>query len=707
MTSQTGFLPLGFTSKDICRVFTVLIVLFMSGPRISAAGGIMHVFPPRFQNETFAVARLQILLSKSLVTVSESSLHYRVDQTFFNDNEFPLDGLFILPVPDQQGMRGLDVKVNGVSAQFQVVPPDEFFPTLRHLTENMKDPSLLGMAGKTVLLVRPITVGIKEQKSFRVEYTTPLRIENDLMEILIPLDGERFSLGPVGQFEIQVRFNGSRVVRTVFSHTHHLTVVREAPHRCLAFVKSEKTRVRHDFRMLAGFSGQDLNLRLRAHKSDGERGAFMAFIEPPLVSRRGTKPDKDVVFILDSSGSMDKFSLDAAKRTVVFGLESLRPGDRFNVLAVKTHPERLESRLIPATRENVLEAVSFVNSASASGGTDLYNCLMNALEQFRSRRRPCMIVFAGQGRATVGITEPETIVEDVRRRNKLRARIFTLAVGTAADMAVLNKLSATNGGHCFLFSDKDSFPLVMSRLFSSVAPPLVSGLSLEFQDMSPEGVSPDPIPDLFGSESAVVLGRYEEKSDTVSKVRLKGKIRGRVKIVNKSFRFPEENPRYPFVPALWAMRRVSNLLEKESFKGPEPEARQQIEALAKEFGFRTPFDSGFNSRGRDRAMVHRDAAGLFWLFKTSTVVEDVESTRYRRVSGEVFHLDRGAWVDNKYRASLPQQTVPFLSDAYFTLAKEEPLLGRYLALGPDVIVVRNNAALIITSHDPNDPTRGM
>jgi Ca-activated chloride channel homolog len=687
--------------KGLGRLLTVVVVAVCTlFPHLSHAGGIFHVFPPTFKDETFAVARPRILLSKTLLTISESFVETRIDQTFLNDNDFPLDGLFILPLEGEQEILEPDVKVNGVSATFELVRPTEFFPILRQLTENMKDPSLLGLAGRMVLLVRPVPVGVKEQKTFRVEYKTALTEENNHMETIVPLDGERFALAPVGAFEILVRFKGSRVVRTIFSDTHHLSVLREAPHRCMAFARAEKMRVRHDFRLLATFSGQDLNLRVLTHKSAGEKGAFIAFVEPPLVPRRREEPEKDVVFVFDSSGSMSPFNLDMAKRTVIFGLESLRPGDWFNVLAVKTHPERLARRLIPATHENVLKAVNFVNSAAAEGGTDLYNSLMNSLEQFRSRKRPCMVVFAGQGRGTVGITEPETIVEDVKRRNKARARIFVLALGMQADMAVLNKIAATNGGHCFHFSEKDRFPLVMNRLYSTVAPPLVSDLSLEFQDITPEGVIPDPIPDLFGSESSLVLGRYDEKGDTVSRVKLKGRIAGRAKTVNKSFTFPEQDPSHPYVPALWAMRRVGRLLERESFKGPEPEARQQIEALTKEFGFKTPFLPGASTAAPQPARGHKDSAGLFWLFKTSRVVEDVESDRYRRVGSRVFHLDNGAWTDNRYRSSLSRRTVAFLSDEYFSLIREEPLLGRCLALGPDVIVAHGKEALIVTSRQP-------
>lgn len=689
----------------LSRTILAFITLFACFPGISHAGGIAHVFPPSFQAETFAVARLQVLVSKALVTVSDSDVRYRFDQTFFNDNDFPLDGLFILPLEEGTEPEEQSVKINGVPVHFDIVPAEQFFPTLKQLTLAMKDPSLLGLAGKTVLVVRPVNFGIKEQKSFRVEYTTANRTENNLLELHVPLDGEKFSVGPVGVCDIHVRFKGSRTVRSVFSYTHHLTVVREAPHRCLAYATAERSRVRHDFTMLAAFSGQDLDFRLLPHKTAGDKGSFIAFIEPPLIGRRGEDPDKDVVFILDTSGSMSKENLDVAKRAVIFGLEQLRPSDRFNVLMMKTHPERLARNLMPASREHVLEAVSFVNSASASGGTDLYNSFMNALEQFRLRKRPCLIIFAGHGRGTVGITAPETIIDDVKRRNKVRARIFTLAVGQRADMAVLSKLSATNGGSCIHFSERDTFPVTVGRLYARIATPVVSNLSLDFQDVSVEGIFPDPIPDLSGSEGTVVLGRYEENRDTVSKVRLRGRMKGRLKTVSRSFTFPEREPQYPFVPALWAMRRIGMLLEKEWFKGPEPQSRLQIQTLAKEFGFKTPWPVRSSSSVSEPAMLGKNAAGLFWLFKTSHVIEDVESDQYRRVGARVFHRVLRAWVDNQYRPSLSHKNIVFLSEEYFSLIAQNPALGAYLALGTDVTVVKDRNAIVVAAEETPQGTR--
>jgi Ca-activated chloride channel homolog len=673
----------------------ILPMAVLLGPAECFSGGILHVFPPIFRDETFAVARPTVLLSKALITVSESFVEYRIDQTFFNNNDFPLDAIYLLPV-HKDAEPPTEVRVNASVTPYDVVSPDNFFPTLRELTTSMKDPALLGLAGKRLIVVRSLHIGIRQQKSFRIHYRTPLHVENDQLELLLPLEGERYSLGPVGELDIQVRFKMSRPVRNVFSPSHHIAITREAPHRCLVASRIEQKRVREDFRLVTTFSNEDLDLRILVHRAKGAKGAFMALISPPILPPQVREPDKDVVFLLDTSGSMGKNWLGLAKRSVVFGLERLGPKDRFNVLSIGTRVQRLSERMLPATAENVMEASRFVNSAGGAGGTDLYNGLIESLEQFTTRKRPGIIILAGDGRGTVGTVNPETIAEDVRRYNRNRARLFVLALGNQADMALLDKLAMFNHGTCYHFAGSEDFPSAMNRFFSGVSPPQVSDISLEFQDMSPEELEADPVPDLFGQESLTIFGRYGDKEDISSRVKLRGKIRGRAGTLNRTIMFPSAEPGNSYVPALWAMRRMAHLLEKDWLKGPEPEVREQIANLAKEFGFKTPFPVTAPGSDRYPPAAHEDGSRLLWRYKTSNVVSDVESDEYRRVGAKTFHLDKTKWVDVEFRISMPFRTVEFLSEDYFGLLKEEPKLGPYLALGPEVIVVQDTGPVQIT-----------
>jgi Ca-activated chloride channel homolog len=672
-----------------------LVLFLLVVPVQCLGGGIFHVFAPTLKDETFAVARPSVLLSRTLITVSESYIEYRIDQTFFNDNDYPLDGIFLLPIEHDRASIKPDVRVDGSSSPFTLLTAEKFLPMLRKLTVSMNDPSLLGLAGASVAVVEPVHIGVRQQKSFRVQYRKPLTVENNALEILLPLDGERYSRGPVGELDIRVKLNLSLPVRTVFSPSHHLTITREAPHRCLVTAKTEGKRVRHNFRLLTTFSGEDLDLSLFTSRSLGQKGTFMAVVAPPLAPPRGKELERDVVFLLDASGSMRKADFDSAKKAVVFGLEKLRPVDRFNVLTVGTWTKRMADGLVPATAENLLKAAQFVNSTQVSGGTDLYNGLIGALEQFTSRKRPGVVVFVGDGRATVGITNREAIIEDVRRNNKTRARIFVLTMGDT-DVTMLDKVAVSNRGASFRLSGTDDFPSTMDRFFAGVSPPEASELSIAFQDVPVHDVEPESIPDLFGRDSIVVFGRYDSTQDLSSRVSLRARVQGRVKTVTKSFGFPLVDQSHPYIPRLWAMRRVAGLLEKESLKGSEPNLRDQIVMLAREFGLRLPASSA--APAEPSSLSHKDTGGLLWSYKMSAVAEDVESDQFRSVVGKVFRMEKGVWVDAEYRASTPPRKINFLSDEYFSLLGHYPTLGQYLALGPDVIVVSDKGPIRIISN---------
>ncbi len=565
--SEGGDVCGGVRSRSTNSVFSTIvrlhfITLFLLAiPVQCLGGGVFHVFPPTLKDGTVAVARLSVLLSRTLITVSESSVEYRIDQTFFNDNDYPLDGLFILPIGCGEPSIKADVHVDGSPCPFTLSTAKHFFPTLRNLTVSMKDPSLLGLSGGSVMVIQPIHIGVRQQKSFRIMFKKPLTLKNEELEILLPLVGERYSLGPVGELNIRVRLKMSRSVRAVFSPSHHLTIVREAPHRCMVIAKAKEKKVRHDFRLLITFSGEDLDLRVFKNRPAGRKGTFMALVSPPVACSKGTGPDKDVVFLLDASGSMRKPDFELAKKAVLFGLEKLRSTDRFNVLTVGTRTGRLTHSLVSASSENLMKAAQFVNSTRGGGGTDMYNGLMNALEQFTSRKRAGIVIFVGDGCATVGVTNREVIDEDVRRNNKTRARIFVLTMGDA-DVAMLDKVAMSNRGGSFHLTDNDDFPSAMNHFFARISPPQAADLSLVFQNISAEDVEPKDIPDLFGQESIAVFGRYDRASDTEAKVVLKARVQGRVNTVVQNLRFSAVDEGHSYIPRLWAMRHVSATARK-------------------------------------------------------------------------------------------------------------------------------------------------
>jgi Ca-activated chloride channel family protein len=672
-------------------MLVALVSMLMAGS-VARAGGIFHVFPPSVQDTRYPVARPTVSLSRSMVTVSESDMEYCIEQTFFNDNDLPLKGLYILPLDGQEHTDKATVKIDGAPVPATIMSGESFFHTLKELTQSMQDPSLLGLAGKTVLVAQPVTIGIRDHRTFRVQYTKPLALRDRHLEVSLPLDGERYALAPVAKQEIKVRFRMSRPVRSIFSPSHHLTVQREAPHRCLVSVESESERVPQDFHLLATFSGTELSLSTFFYKSRGKPGNFMALIEPPSKPTEARALTKDVVMLLDCSGSMDARSFESAKSAVLAALARLGAGDRFDVVTIGTQPLAMANRLLAANRENIAAAVRFVSSRENEGGTDLYDSLRTTLELLSSRERHSIVLLASDGNSTVGITSPESIIHDVMQHNRARARIFVLAVGKQADISTLDRLAIATGGSCLHLPETEGVKEAVSHFLSKVSLPRVTNISLECAHFPAAEIGPNPIPDLFGQESLVVLGRYVVDSDTTAEVKLKGRVNGRPYVVTKRVTLPFVDESHPYIARLWAMRRIAQLYDQARLKEALPGLTSRMRSLADKLGFVAPPSTLLTAASYGSAVAGQDPGRLLWNYKTSCVPSDVLSDQFRIVGGKLFRSQQSGWIDTEYLPSLATKNVRFLSEEYFSLLKQNPTIGPYLALGPNVIFVIHGTA---------------
>ena len=682
-------------SVRISALITAVAILQMV-PAPGHGGGILHTFSPTLKDEVFAVARPSVMVSRTLVTVSESSIEYTFDQTFVNDNDLPLDGTYLYPLHGRAALSKLDVRVDGASTRAKIITAEQFFPLLKSWIETIQDPTLLELAGKDILMIQSIRLGPNQQKSFHLHFQTPIIIENDELDLFLTLAGERYSLGPVGTLEIIVRSKMARPIRTVFSPTHHVTTLREEAHRCLVTVNDTQSHVRSDFRLLMTYSWDDPDFKVFTHRSRNQKGSFAVFIEPPLTGREIERQETDIVFVLDRSGSIGAGNLEQAKRAVILGLEKLRGGDRFNLLTIGSRVGKLADRLMARTSDNITEAVRFVNLTESEGGTDLYNGIMTALEQFTSRKRHGIIILAGDGRPTVGVTDPEVILEDTKRNNRFKARIYVLASEEGADIALLDKMAISSRGALSHFSTKNNFSKITEEFFAKISPRKISQLALTFPNLAVEDVMPDSVPDL-GQEGTIVLGRYGGKDDAFSTLRLKGKMEGRMKTVSRNCSFPRQSPARSYIQRLWAMRRVAALLEKELLRIGEPKEREQLGTLAKEYGFKLPLGIAPGIVPVAADARQKNSGELLWRFKTSNVATDVLSDSIKDVNEKSFRFEKGTWVDTMYQSSMPARTVQFLSDEYFDLVKTNVNLGACFSLGPQVTVVDGQIAIKVVS----------
>jgi Ca-activated chloride channel family protein len=314
--------------------------------------------------------------------------------------------------------------------------------------------------------------------------------------------------------------------------------------------------------------------------------------------------------------------MEQAKNALHYCLDNLNSQDRFTVITFNEGADSLSRGLIPASLENVKKAHKFVSDVEATGGTNIDEALRAGLTLLREAEgSQKMVVFLTDGLPTVGETNVETILANVRKLNgtsriasasspriggwgaDLKARLFAFGVGYDVNIPFLDRLAAENRGDADYVRPNESIEGVVSAFFSKISSPVLAGLKLEFDDAEVYDLYPRSLPDLFKGTQAVITGRF--RGDPRGGVKLTGHANDRPQTFRLANAFDGGAARNSLVPRIWASRKIGYLLDQIRLSANQ-EVIDEIIRLSKEYGIITPYTSYLADERQDRGVVRRE-----------------------------------------------------------------------------------------------------
>ncbi|MGP0063009.1 MAG: VIT domain-containing protein, partial [Isosphaeraceae bacterium] len=292
-----------------------------------------------------------------------------------------------------------------------------------------------------------------------------------------------------------------------------LHAVREEPrdgYRLIRLYPGE--RLNRDFLLRFRLGGPGIRSTLTLHPdANGEGGTFALTVVPPSTQGDTPRRPRDIVFVLDRSGSMDSWKMVAARRAVARMIDTLDESDRFGVLAfdnVVETPPGLPADLSVASDRHRFRAVEYLAKLEARAGTEMAGPLDRAVKLLGQGGR------ADRDRILVLITDGQVGNEDqilaTLGKRLGGIRVFTLGIDRAVNEAFLRRLAERGGGSCELVESEDRLDEVMAAVHRRIGTPLLTGLSITSDELGiePGEVVPRRLPDLFAGSPLLVLGRY-------------------------------------------------------------------------------------------------------------------------------------------------------------------------------------------------------
>src|SRR6266699_2290829 len=618
----------------------------------------------------------------------------------------------------------------------------------------MRDPARLEYAGRDLFKVRIFPIEPRSRKPIKISYTELLRSDAGTVTYLYPLSTEKFSARPIKNLSMKIELKSAEPLASIYSPSHKVEIKRDGPNRAVIGYESKDEKPDTDFQLVYSSDTRDVGLRLITYKPDGDDGYFL-LLAAPMVSNETRPAAKDVVFVVDTSGSMAGAKLQQAQKALRFCVENLNGEDRFEIVRFSAEAEPLFGKLVDADSEHRKRASNFIADLKPIGGTAIADALEAALKaRTEKTERPFVIIFLTDGLPTVGTRNPDEIVADVKKAGD--ARIFSFGIGSDVNTQLLDQIAeGTRAFSQYVLANED-LEVKVSSFYTRIKEPVLTNVRFEFGGgIRTSKLYPSQLPDLFKGDQLVLTGRYSVAGEVEAK--LTGMANGREQTFNYKVKFNDSSSDY--VARLWATRRVGFLLDEIRIHGETNELRDEATDLARRYGIVTPYtaylivededrrrvpmtersmqsmsgdtaaraevskawggfkekkdgdDAVANARSQNAfkfadqsaASIYSGAAESlrgFSLAAPGTRAESDRVTQYTRqskfVNGRAFFQNGKQWVDTNAQTATKRERVQFNSEAYFDLLKKHPEAAPWMALGQNVLLALDDTVYEIT-----------
>ena len=303
----------------------------------------------------------------------------------------------------------------------------------------MKDPALLEYMDGKLFKMRVFPVPPKGDQKIELEYSQVCDYDNGMMRYVYPLKvGEKYS-STLEEFTMKVSLSSKISIKNVYSPTHKVSTDYKGEKEAVIGFEEEASPLNRDFVLYWAFSDKDFGMNILSQKFAKEDGYFMLMLAPKRDFDEKMIIQKDIVFVLDTSGSMQGENIEQAKKALTFCVNGLNKQDRFNIIQFATEVNPYESKLVEANADNVAKAKEYINKLEALGATDIEGALMKAISMRTEDKRPFMVVFITDGKPTIGVKEPKDIIANIEKANTSNTRIFVFGVGYSINTNLLRR----------------------------------------------------------------------------------------------------------------------------------------------------------------------------------------------------------------------------------------------------------------------------
>jgi Ca-activated chloride channel family protein len=539
-----------------------------------------------------------------------------VTQAFENPSKEAIEAIYTFPLPNDAAVDDMTMTIGSRVIRGQIKKREEAREIYEAAKAHGHAAALLDQERPNIFTQSVANIMPGEKIKITISYIQLLKYEEGVYEFVFPMvvgpryipgagglipttgvttDPEKISppITPDGtraghDISLTVKLDAGLPISELKSQLHQVDIKRVGDTRAEVSLNNQNEIPNKDFILKFSAFGSDIQSGLLTF-SDGHGGGYFTLImQPPNAPMEGRIMPKEMIFVIDQSGSQSGFPIEKSKETVLYCIQHMNPGDTFNVIGFSTIINRLFDKPVPNTPENVAKAEKFVKGLSGDGGTELLPAFLAALEPKDDPERLRIVSFM-----TDGYVGNDLQILDALQKNRRSARIFPFGIGNGVNRFLIDGMASEGKGQAeFVTLDTPGIDPA-ERFYRRIAKPLLIDVQVDWHGMPVADMYPKDIPDIFTAGPVVIKGRYTAGAE--GDIEIIGMLRGKPWRQTLHVVFPKDDKDGSAIATLWARAKIDDLLRQDYMGAqtgkPDPNIKDQIVNTALEYRLMSQYTS--------------------------------------------------------------------------------------------------------------------
>ena len=492
----------------------------------------------------------------------------------------PVEAIYTFPLPEDAAVDRMEMRIGRERIVRGVLKRrEEARKTYEAAKSAGKTAALLDQERPNVFTQSVANLMPRERVEVRLSYVVTLKYREGSGEFTFPMvvaprysttpDGTKVSTSntlsptrPAHDIALTVYLDAGLPIQDIRSALHPVRVQSLSAQKARIMLATNSGQLSNkDFVLRYKVAGAELLEGVLTHadkKSQG--GEFLLILQPPAAPTRDSVTPKELIFVVDQTGSQSGEPLEKSKETMRYCLNQLNPSDTFQVLGFNTSLYPCFDKPQPATPKNLIEALRFINGLEANGGTDILGAVEYALRQPDDPEGRLRIV----SYMTDGLVDNENQILATIAKERGRVRLFPFGIGNSVNRFLLEGMAREGRGACQIVPLTANGQKVAAEFAHRIADPLLTDISVDWGGLSVDknAVYPRHIPDVFSAEPILLKGHYTKAgSGTIT---IRGKLRGKPWERTLTLTLPERTPDsdHSEITTLWARAKLEDLRQQ-------------------------------------------------------------------------------------------------------------------------------------------------